>query len=418
MKIAIWKKPFLYLSGSDFATLRQCPPENVTRYSLLGSLVLIPAIMGFCSASFALSFVFTGNDYIFIVSTIWAFIILTIDRSIVAYNPEIFDNETEKVFGNDLQEDLKKKSKNKGIVTARIIISIVLGFVVAEPLCLEIFNDVISEQIEAQSKATADNAIRPLDSLINNAEQRRNTARDNWLEKRDAAQGEADGTRGTGIRNPGPIYKEALRLADEYEVEYKKIDSLERIYIDSIKKEIYKQQTAKKQANGLLGKIEALHDASNEKGSLFISTWMLRLFLILIELVPLVLKSALKRKSDAYVLICHHNNLKVIELNRKEENNIVIKKMLQSIIEDIERTNQILKKQKIKNIAKDFHFYLKINQYATKTFQRKCGIIEQAITDQEMRKNILGRMAKSYEEFIVQLNKTYQKSENGSHGEG
>jgi len=407
--ISYWKRPFLYLSGTDIKTISQCAPDLPTRYSILGGLLCIPALVAFFSSSYAVSLLFPNTSYEYFAGVIWALIILTIDRSIVAQNPEI-DEDPVMLQSANLSKGAKLRSW--WIIVGRIFISIILGFVIAEPLCISIFDDEIQEQIYNSKENEISTKRKSLDSVLVSMENKIRAKELDWLNAQKVATDESDGT--TGPRGTGQVFKHKQGVADTLKNQYEKFKREQSVNQDSIRREIdsLKKNINTNKATNLTGRMHALNEVALNNLDMLISIWLLRLLFVCIELIPLILKTSLKRKSDSYVVLCHQNNKKTIALNTENEHNLAVKQMLFDRFKDDLKTNKILKSRNMENTAKDLNFYLKINRNAADTFERECGIVEKKITDQEIRKATIAKMAESYLNFTSKLKEIYNK-ENG-----
>jgi len=407
--ISYWKRPFLYLSGTDIKTISQCAPDLPTRYSILGGLLCIPALVAFFSSSYAVSLLFPNTSYEYFAGVIWALIILTIDRSIVAQNPEI-DEDPVMLQSANLSKGAKLRSC--WIIVGRIFISIILGFVIAEPLCISIFDDEIQEQIYNSKENEISTKRKSLDSVLVSMENKIRAKELDWLNAQKVATDESDGT--TGPRGTGQVFKHKQGVADTLKNQHEKFKREQSVNQDSIRREIdsLKKNINTNKATNLTGRMHALNEVALNNLDMLISIWLLRLLFVCIELIPLILKTSLKRKSDSYVVLCHQNNKKTIALNTENEHNLAVKQMLFDRFKDDLKTNKILKSRNMENTAKDLNFYLKINRNAADTFERECGIVEKKITDQEIRKATIAKMAESYLNFTSKLKEIYNK-ENG-----
>ena len=407
--ISYWKRPFLYLSGTDIKTISQCAPDLPTRYSILGGLLCIPALVAFFSSSYAVSLLFPNTSYEYFAGVIWALIILTIDRSIVAQNPEI-DEDPVMLQSANLSKGAKLRSC--WIIVGRIFISIILGFVIAEPLCISIFDDEIQEQIYNSKENEISTKRKSLDSVLVSMENKIRAKELDWLNAQKVATDESDGT--TGPRGTGQVFKHKQGVADTLKNQHEKFKREQSVNQDSIRREIdsLKKNINTNKATNLTGRMHALNEVALNNPDMLISIWLLRLLFVCIELIPLILKTSLKRKSDSYVVLCHQNNKKTIALNTENEHNLAVKQMLFDRFKDDLKTNKILKSRNMENTAKDLNFYLKINRNAADTFERECGIVEKKITDQEIRKATIAKMAESYLNFTSKLKEIYN-NENG-----
>ena len=80
-------KPFIWLSGADPSIIDKCPHHKryeKIKFSGIGALVLIPAIIGFFSMSYAISTIINEPWMYYGGGVLWALIVLAIDRALVS----------------------------------------------------------------------------------------------------------------------------------------------------------------------------------------------------------------------------------------------------------------------------------------------------------------------------------------------
>ncbi|QEC44473.1 DUF4407 domain-containing protein [Pseudobacter ginsenosidimutans] len=407
--LSYWKQFFLYLSGTDLRTIRQCSPDLATRYAILGGLLCIPAMVAFFSSSYAFSILFENSGYSWIAGIFWALIILMIDRSIIAQNPEI-EGDPVTVGTENLSKGAGRRTRT--FYAGRIIISIVLGCVMAEPLCIRIFDDEIKEQLAKSKKEQFADQKRPLELAIAAIDTAIAKEKEKWDNNEDAAVAEANGSSGSprGTREVWRAIKDRANEQKTFFEDFRKKKSAEQDSLVQLITKLKNDINANK-AVGLTGQMNALHDLSSKELNLLISIWALRILLFCIELIPLLLKSSLKRKSDSYVVLCHQNNKKTIGLNQNDKHSLAVKNMLKARMEEDLRINNMLRKRSMTNIAEDLGFYLTINQQAAESFEKEKSLLERTILDQELRKKAIAALAVSYENFVSNLKELYNSEE-------
>jgi hypothetical protein len=127
----IFKRIFFWLSGAGTQTLERCPPWEQRKYVAFGATVLVPCAFAFIACAYALSTITDRPGVIYPVAAVWAFIILTIDRALLAgYRAYI------SVFRKLSQFSL------------RVVVAILMGITIAHPLVLLLFRDTITSVIE------------------------------------------------------------------------------------------------------------------------------------------------------------------------------------------------------------------------------------------------------------------------------
>ncbi len=130
------KRAFFWLSGAGTETLEQCPAWEQRKYVAFGATVLVPCAFAFIACAYALSTLTDNPNVIYPVATVWAFIILTIDRALLAsYRPYM------SIFRKLSQFSL------------RLVVAILMGITIAHPLVLLLFRDTVSSVIEKDRAA-------------------------------------------------------------------------------------------------------------------------------------------------------------------------------------------------------------------------------------------------------------------------
>ncbi len=128
-------KFFIWCAGSDKNILAQCEESVRTKHIGIGTLVLIPAVLGTISMSYALSTIDKINDmpsaYI-LGGLTWGLIVFSFDRFIVS---------THRKQQNNVDE-----FKNITFYL-RLVFAIVLGIVISHPIVLLNFEGSITERI-------------------------------------------------------------------------------------------------------------------------------------------------------------------------------------------------------------------------------------------------------------------------------
>ena len=131
-----FKRFFFWLSGAGSETLEQCPTWEQRKYVAFGATVLVPCAFAFIACAYALSTLTENPRVIYPVALIWAFIILTIDRALLAsYRPYM--------------SFFRKFSQ----FSLRLVVAVLMGITIAHPLVLLLFRDTISSVIEKDRAA-------------------------------------------------------------------------------------------------------------------------------------------------------------------------------------------------------------------------------------------------------------------------
>jgi hypothetical protein len=266
---------FLFSSGAQLDVLMQddCKNEH-NKYIGIGSAVFFTALFAFSSSFYAIYMVFRDGEYerttgatdwsaIFpavFFGFVWGCFIYSLDRYIVS---------TLKKEDSRFKELLK--------ASPRIALAALLAAVISKPLELRVFEKEIENELIAMQQAVIQNqeqkvrdryepTIRDLTNRIKDLQGQVDGKYSLFTQAQTAAQQEADGTGGSGIRNLGPIYrikKEAEDLARrEYEdakIFQPEIDRL-RAELDEVTNKQSKELDNLKRVDydGLLARITAL----------------------------------------------------------------------------------------------------------------------------------------------------------------
>jgi hypothetical protein len=127
-----FKHIFFWLSGAGTETLERCPDWEQRKYVAFGATVLVPTVFALIASAYAVSTLTSSWFVMFLVACVWAFIILSIDRALLAsYRPF---------------QPLHRKA---GQFLMRFVVALLMGVTIAHPLVLLLFRDTITTRIEA-----------------------------------------------------------------------------------------------------------------------------------------------------------------------------------------------------------------------------------------------------------------------------
>jgi hypothetical protein len=294
------KKPteshFLWwCAGAYQDLLKQCPSEQ-TKYAGLGGVLLATFVLAALSAGYAVYSVF--NDPLWAVgfALIWGLIIFNFDRFLVS---------TMRKYG-------VSRRKQLWLAAPRVVLALLIGFTIARPLELKIFEKEVDVQITANRHAKLllnDSLLRAEDKTKLDAaqtERNRLTTRQFALQDtlhrlQQAYIEEADGTGGSGHRGIEQLtrlkqsaYENALGQATP------QLEQLQRqiTYQDSLIRQAgaaheLRQRQYETQVTadvGFLERNKALSDLSAHEPSVFWAMLLISLLIILIETGPILSK--------------------------------------------------------------------------------------------------------------------------------
>lgn len=171
------KHAFFWLSGAGAETLEQCPNWEQRKYVAFGATVLVPSVFALIACAYALSTLTADWRIIVPVSLAWAFIIMTIDRALLA---------TYRSF-----QSLHRKFTQ---FCLRIVVAVLMGITISHPLTLLLFQDTIHSVIEgdrereiAAVRAEATTTKAAVDAQIDTLEAEIASQRENWNQTFQAA---------------------------------------------------------------------------------------------------------------------------------------------------------------------------------------------------------------------------------------
>ncbi|HVZ96296.1 MAG TPA: DUF4407 domain-containing protein [Chitinophagaceae bacterium] len=289
----------IFCAGSDEDILQKCPRSEQIKHAGFGALVLVPAMLGFFSMTYAIS-TFVPNPYLYILAGLaWACIVFIFDRFIVS-------------------SFRKKQSILKDVTSAtfisRIIFSAFVGVAVAHPLVLLYFRESINVNMDefAHSKIDSiENAYRlqknsyqlQNDTIDNNVKALSDTIHTQESILHDEIKGVVRGDeKTTGLAGEGPTFKyDTAYLHRLYNAlaqmktanEAKKADNNSAMEkLDSVRAAKISRLTF---SRDYLEREKALSRLSSANPIIRITTGFLILFFILVDILPVTWKGLTNR---------------------------------------------------------------------------------------------------------------------------
>ena len=285
----------LWFAGFDSKTAAQCTTSEVRKMTIAGSMVMIPPLVGLFSYGYAFYFIFNSIKGAIIGGVVSAIVLLLIDRSIMVYGrPGTFS------FG----------------MVGRVLLALTVGFMLAEPIVLKVFEDSITEQqyseVTAAKKTAAirfNKKITAVDSLLKEDERRLYKFQKGYTQ-------EMDGYGSKLGEGQGDIYDKKVADYNNYKKEYRNKEVGAKAQIDTIKSQRKKrlEQIESKKDDGLIGRMRALHNLGESEPIVRNTTWLLRIFFILIELLPILIKISPTGDSGLYY--------KIVDIGDKERETV------------------------------------------------------------------------------------------------
>jgi hypothetical protein len=125
------ERVFFWLAGASSDNLDACPAWERRKYVAFGATVLVPSTFALIACAYAISTLTESWFVIAAVSVVWSFIILTVDRALLA-TYRAYQNIFRKLFQFSL----------------RIVVAALMGITISHPLTLLLFKDTIVSVIE------------------------------------------------------------------------------------------------------------------------------------------------------------------------------------------------------------------------------------------------------------------------------
>jgi hypothetical protein len=294
------KKPreshFLWwCAGAYQAILKDCPSEQ-SKYAGLGGVLLATFVLAALSAGYAIYSVFNNPVWAFAFAVIWGLVIFNFDRFLVS---------TMRKYG-------VSRTKQIWMAAPRIALALLIGFTIARPLELKIFEKEIDVQIteNRHKKMLLNDSLLQVEnrSVLMAAQQERDrlTSRKLSLEDtlhrlQEAYVQEADGTGGSQRRGIDQLtrlkqeaYQAALqRHAPELQQLQQQVHYQDSLIASAnagrdVKNRQYEAQVTADV--GFLERNKALSDLAGRESSVYWANWLISLLIILIEMGPILSK--------------------------------------------------------------------------------------------------------------------------------
>jgi hypothetical protein len=290
---------FWWCAGADRDILNNCPRSERIKHAGYGSLVLVPAGLAFIAMSYAIStFTQDKSKYLFI-GVVWALVVFAFDRFIVSS----FRKE------NTISKDLVSVP-----FLARLVFAVLIGFVIAHPLVMFIFEESITSKLDQKQRtdiqninALYDNQVKPLDDKKAGLDQ--DIANLRSQTRAELREREGDLIKATGPRRyrrrANVIKGITQRLIRERDANIEKLN-VQKTDIDAKIGEIEKARNAAlqkyTQPRDYLARENALSDLADES---FTVRWTQRLLIFLfvfIDTLPITFKVTTRKEAYDYLI--------------------------------------------------------------------------------------------------------------------
>jgi hypothetical protein len=326
-----------------------CSTDHNT-YAGIGATIVLTAVLASLSGGYALWTVFQSSPYAISLGLLWGLLIFNLDRYIV-----MSLHKRRGGFGAFCRQ----------VATAspRLVLALLIASVITVPLELKIFEREILDQLERNHQRTLNEDIQRIEqnySEIADLETQNHTLTAAITgkegQRNDAfheVQGEAAGTRGTGIRGAGPVWRQKTQFLAQLEQELSDLRAQNTAQIQrnqarigALKKaretEIAHKAAILHEANGLLARLEVLHDLLQERTTTAIAFVLIAAMFVVIETAPVVVKllakygpyDAIVEQKEAEVMLAEHRKMAEIpdKLQRESTNESALEDVVQNFV--------------------------------------------------------------------------------------
>jgi hypothetical protein len=285
---------FIWSAGSDNSILthQDCPESEKIKHVGYGALVWIPAVVGFFSMSYAISTLTGDKRIVFSAAAAWSLIVFTIDRFIIS--------TARKAEG----ENMAVKSS----FWIRALFAAFVGIIVAHPVVLLVFDESIQKELTEIHRLEIDSLNHTYQNEIDAFEAKKNFYRQDLLKydslvnaQRIEVGHEAAGDVGhgrSGMYGDGPataVKKHELQQMIGEQNELKGKDNQYRAKQDSIIKQIERRRDSGiadvKDTRDYLARETALSRIIQKHSIVGISQWLLIIFFVLLDILPVTFKT-------------------------------------------------------------------------------------------------------------------------------
>lgn len=281
---------FQWLAGGDQDILDQCSKSENSKIRGMGSMVLIPAVVGIFSMTYTISTLTTNKVIWFLVGIVWFFVLIAFDRFIVS---TLFKSK------------LESRTNYVFAVLIRLIFSITLGLVISHPVVLWVYNSSINERIvneiemelreaEAQYREDFTEISSTLNDMIalKNCRERLLTAELSGV-KLDLDCGSSSGLPNAGHR-AGELRRQIEDINGQIKIEEQRVNN--SLSLLSEQKEKMKDNIEEHKSFDYMKRVQVLSQLENDDVSgsgIKVVRLVIILFFIFLDILPITMKLAL-----------------------------------------------------------------------------------------------------------------------------
>lgn len=287
-----------WFAGCDLKTLARTP-SDVTFYNALGLAVLLLSCLGGFAAYFAISYVLEDQTAAIGIGIAWAILMsCAVERLLL------------QVAGSR-----KRPWALTVAIAPRVILSILIGFILAEPLLLKIhepeINAFIAQEQLTEKRSLIQDATKTYDATIKEKEKQLNALKgqvpkiEGRLSNLLALSGCTAGAlpacaAGEAGCDPACQGYAGKAIAEQEKLRDAQADNAERQPALEASLENWRAKRGEDEnsgretitdSDGLMARIEALGGLAGAHTSVMLEVWILRFFFICLDLLPLAIKT-------------------------------------------------------------------------------------------------------------------------------
>ncbi|MFK7832108.1 MAG: DUF4407 domain-containing protein [Winogradskyella sp.] len=381
----------LRLAGFDKTNLEQCTKSEINEKLVIASLILVPVGAAIISYTWGIYFVTQNLTYSIFGGVFASGIVLLIDRSIIA---------------------LGRPGKLSIGLFGRFLLAVTMGFLIAEPMVIGIFGDSIKEQQASELFDKQEEIVQYYDEKIYAIKDDIEDQRSELFKFQHIYTIELDGSGGSGVRNPGPIYQKKLQDYNEFKADFD-------IFKNSADNQIRELELSKQskisnlrniQATGIIGAYRSLQNLAANEPAVAWTIWLLRVFFILLDLTPFLVKISNSGSFNLYYKVKDlrdREHLKIVERLTNETNSIIVQEEKLRNMKKVGDLNIKEIQTKIENKEAEVKLLVEklLEKYVKELECRKKG--SKVIKDSELIKDYnldLGNSYKGLSDLLDRLN--------------
>jgi Domain of unknown function (DUF4407) len=305
---------FYWCAGADEEVLSRCPRSEQIKQAGYGSLVIVPAILGFISMSYAIH-TLTNERYKYLaIGVLWALVVFIFDRFIVS-------------------SFRKSDSIGRDLIAipflARFVFAVLIGIIIAHPLVLFIFEDSINRRLDAKQAAAitdinnrSDNDIGPLrnaNNALNQALFNLETRKSEEIRQRETQLLERTRFRRRTSRTR-ELRTIRQRLINERDGQIKRIN--EQLHANEARIQVLQSERDNavreySEARDYPARESALDDLSAKNPKIGWTERLIILLFVFIDTLPITFK--VMTKKAAYDVLLDSSNKRIIERTGKDD---------------------------------------------------------------------------------------------------